>query len=127
MSSGLRRSRSFLRFRRFCDPWVAILQAVWAPSHQQQEMSVGEITTRVNAILLSFGDMYDYRPKEIGWKLRNLQLSTRSNGKRKVLRFSGENRSRIHRCIREFGLQLPFFDDCPDCKWLQSTEVKPVE
>jgi hypothetical protein len=109
------------------DPLVASLQAVWNPSHNQKQMSVGEITTFVNAILRSLGDIYEYNSREVGWKLRNLKLPTRSNGQRKVLRFSGENRSRIHRCVREFGLQLPFFDDCPDCKELQGTKEKPVE
>jgi hypothetical protein len=109
------------------DPRVAILQAIWTPSHNQKQMSVGEITTLVNAILRSLGDIYEYNTKEIGWKLRNLKLPTRSNGQRKVLQFSGENRYRIHQCVREFGLQLPFFDDCPYCKELQGTEQKPVE
>jgi hypothetical protein len=109
------------------DPRVASLQAVWTPSHNQKEMSVGEITTRVNAILRSLGDIDEYNSREIGWRLRNLKLPTRSDGQRKVLRFSAENRSRIHQLVREFGLQLPFIDDCPDCKKLQETEKKSVE
>ena len=109
------------------DPRRVCLQAVWAPSHQQREMSVGEITIRVNAILRSLGDIYEYSVREIGWKLRELQLPTRSDGRRKVLRFSGENRSQIHQLVREFGLELPYYDDCADCKGLQATEQKPVE
>ncbi|MGA7379368.1 MAG: hypothetical protein WBX03_00840 [Terriglobales bacterium] len=109
------------------DPGVASLKSVWTPLHQQKEMSVDEITTRDNAILRSFGEMYEYNTREIGRRLANLKLVTTSNGQRKVLRFSGENRLRIHQCVREFGLQLPFFDDCPDCKRLQATEQKPVE
>ena len=127
LTSLLQLHQEQLLARRSCDPWVASLQAVWTPSHKQKEMAVAEITTRVNATLRSLDDLYEYNVKEIGWKLRNLKLSTTSNGQRKVLRFSGENRSRIHQCFREFGLQLPFFDDCPDCKRLQATEVKPVE
>jgi hypothetical protein len=109
------------------DPRVASLEAVWTPSHLQKEMTVGEITTRANAIMRALGDIYEYNSKEIGWRLRNLKLPTRSDGQRKALRFSAENRSRIHQLVREFGLQLPFFDDCPDCKKLQETEQKPVE
>jgi hypothetical protein len=115
-----------LSAQRFCDPWMAILQAIWTPSHEQREMSVGEITDRVNALLQSLGDIYEYNSKEIGWKLRNLQLSTSSNGKRKILRFSDENRRRIHQCFREWGLELPFFDNCVNCKELQTNEQKPV-
>jgi len=109
------------------DPGVASLKSVWTPSHQQKEMSVGEITARINAILRSLGEMYEYNTREIGRHLANLKLVTTSNGQRKVLRFSGDNRVRIHQCAREMGLQLPFFDDCPDCKRLQATEAKPVE
>ena len=109
------------------DPRVASLQAVWTPSHLQKEMTVGEITTRANAIMRALGDIYEYNSKEIGWRLRNLKLPTRSDGQRKALRFSSENRTRIHQLVREFGLQLPFIDDCPDCKELQGTEQKPVE
>ncbi len=100
------------------DPRVAILQAVWAPSHEEKGLPVAEITSRANAILRSLGDIVLYNAKEIGWKLRELKLPTRSDGKRKVLRFTGDNRSRIHECVREFRLKLPFFADCPDCKRL---------
>jgi hypothetical protein len=109
------------------DPRVAILEAVWAPSHEQNEMSVAEITKRVNAILHSRGENLEYSAREIGWKLRNLHLCTTSNGKCKVLRFSAETRYQIHRCVREYGLQLPFRKDCDDCQGLQAPDKKAVE
>jgi hypothetical protein len=113
--------------QRSRDPRVAIQEAVWAPSHEREEMSVGEITKRVNAILRSRGVTYEFNVKEIGWKLRNLYLCTSSNGKCKVLRFSGEIRCRIHQCVQEFRLGLPFVKNCQDCQGLQATEKKPVE
>jgi hypothetical protein len=111
------------------DPQVASLRAVWDPLHKkkEKEMSVGDITNSVNAILQAFGETYEYGTRDIGWRLRNLKLPTRSNGQRKVLRFSAEMRSRIHQRVREFGLQLPFFEGCPECKGLQGAEEKPVE
>jgi hypothetical protein len=113
--------------QRSRDPRVVILEAVWSPSHEQDEMTAGEITKRVNAILRSRGENHEYNAKEIGWKLRNLNLCTSSNGKCKVLRFSGDIRDRIHRCIREFRLRMPFRKDCPDCQGLQATEGKSIE
>ena len=109
------------------NPSVAILEAIWTPSHDQNEMTVGEITKRVNTILRSRGVNQDYNVREVGWKLRNLYLPTTSNGKCKVLRFSAENCYRIHRCVRDFGLQLPLGKDCDDCQGLLATERKPVK
>ena len=84
------------------DPRVAILETVWTPSHDQDDMAAGEITKRVNAILRSRGENREYCVKEIGWKLRNLNLGTSSNGKHKVLAFRSTTRSRIHEQVREF-------------------------
>ena len=64
---------------------------------------------------------------EIGWKLRNLNLRTSSNGKHKVLAFWSTTRSRIHDQAREFRLQLPFRENCKDCQALQATKEKPIK
>ena len=113
--------------QRSRDPRVAILEVVWGPSHDQDEMAVGEITKRVNAVLRSRGVTDEYNVREMGWKLSRLGLCTSSNGKRKGLRFSSETRWGLHRSTREFGLKLPFRKDCADCQGLQATEQKPVE
>src|SRR5579863_6091259 len=115
------------RALRSRDPRAAIQESIWNPSHQEGEMSTSEITKRTNALLHLRGEPYRYNSREIGWHLKKLGLHTQSNGKCKVLRFPGENRHRIHQCVREFGLQLRFFDDCPDCNGLQVTEGKLVE
>lgn len=62
------------------DPQVAILQGIWGPCHQQKELSVADVTMRTNTLLQALGDTYVYNSKEIGWRLRNLKLSTRSDG-----------------------------------------------
>jgi hypothetical protein len=108
------------------DSRVAILEAVWTPSHEQDDLSAAEITKRVNAILRSRGANQEYDVREIGWRLRHMSLSTRSNGKRKLLRFSDDVRWRTHRCIREFRLDLPFKKDCSDCQAMQATGTKPI-
>lgn len=108
------------------DPRVAILEAVWIPSHELDELTVAEITRRVNALLRSRGESQDYNCKEIGWKLRNLYLRTSNRGNCKALRFSTAIRDRIHEGIREFRLQLPFKKDCPDCRAMQAAGDKVV-
>jgi hypothetical protein len=79
--------------QRSYDPRVAILETVWTPSHDQDDMAAGEITKRVNAILWSRGENREYSVKEIGLKLRNLNLGTSSNGKHKVLMFRSTTRA----------------------------------
>jgi hypothetical protein len=111
--------------QRSCDPRVAILEAIWTPSHQQDEMSVAEIAKRVNAILHSRGLNHEYSVKEIGWKLRNLGLSTSRTGKGKELRFA-ESRGEIHYAAREFRMQLSFVKNCTDCQEIQAAEGKGV-
>jgi hypothetical protein len=109
------------------NPLVAIVEAIWTPSHEVDELSVTEITKRVNAILQSRGFNQEFNVREMGWKLRHLHLRTTSDGKRKILRFTAETRYGIHRCVRDLRLQLPFRKDCNDCQALQATDVKLVE
>ena len=70
----------------------------------------------VNALLRDRGETLRYNSKEIGWKLRSLGLLSRHTGMRKALRFSRDVRRQIHRLAAQFGLQLPRFADCEDCK-----------
>jgi len=79
-------------------------------------MSTDAITKRVNALLHDRGETLRYNSLEIGWKLRNLGLLSQHNGKRKALRFSRDVRRQIHRLAAQFGLQLPRFAECEDCK-----------
>ena len=98
------------------DPHVASVESVWAPSHKTKEMSTDAIANRVNALLGERGEVLRYNSMEIGWKLRSLGLTSRHTGKRKALRFSRDVRRQIHRLAAQFGLQLPRFADCEDCK-----------
>ncbi len=116
-----------LMAQRSRDPRVAILEAIWSRSHAEAEMTVSEIMTRVNALLRSRGSNQDYNVREIGWKLRNLSLSTSSNGKCKSLRFSEEARWAIHKQVQQFQLKLPFYQECAYCRASQTTEKEPIE
>lgn len=112
--------------QRSRDPRVAILEAIWTPSHQQDQMSVAEIAKRVNAILLSRGLNHEYNVKEIGWKLHNLGLSTSRTGKGKELRFA-ESHAEIHYAARQFRMQLSFVRNCSECQEIQVAEGRVVE
>jgi hypothetical protein len=113
--------RELLR-RRSLDPHIAILEAIWAAAHEKRELNSSEITKRVNAILRSRGEVYEYTSREVGWKLRQLGLYRHRNGNGRALRFSCEIRSRVHQLAREFGVNLPRVEGCRDCSGLQKAE-----
>jgi hypothetical protein len=104
-----------LQQQRALDPLVAILEAIWGPSHEARSLSVTEITKRVNALLRSRGGTYDFNAREIGWRLRNLDLDRRNNGRAKVLQFTPEIRARVHRLVRQVEVRVPAVPGCRDC------------
>jgi hypothetical protein len=98
------------------DPYRAILESVWSPSHECKEISVAEVTKRVNDILRSRGETSISDSRVIGWKLRKLGLPRGRNGDGKHLRFSRQIRLQIHGLASKFQVKLRTFEDCPDCK-----------
>jgi hypothetical protein len=102
--------------RHMLDPCVAIVESVWEKSHKEPEMSTDQITQRVEALLRSRGETLTFNAREIGWKLRDLGIARRHNGKCKVVRFSREMRRRIHQLAAQFGLTLPKVAGCADCE-----------
>lgn len=112
--------------QRARDPQAAIVKAIWDPAHRPGKMSVTEITERVNAILLSSGELHVFNAWEIGWLLRKLRLHTHRSPNWKVLRFSSEIRQRLHQLAWEFGLELPIVQGCPICKETQAIDSSPV-
>jgi hypothetical protein len=98
------------------DPHRAIVESIWAPSHQTTETSMAELTKRVNAIVCSRGETIQFDSRSLGWKLRHLKLPRERNHKGKRLLFSREVRSRVHQLARHLELDLKDFPDCPDCK-----------
>jgi hypothetical protein len=101
---------------RSLDPAVAIVESIWAASHDATEISTAEITKRVNALLRDRGEILEYNSRQIGWKLRHLDLLRQHNGRRKALRFCREMRRRVHDLAAQFKLQLPKVVNCEDCK-----------
>jgi hypothetical protein len=98
------------------DPDRAMVESMWAPSHESKELSMAELGKRVNAILCSRGETIQLNSRSLGWKLRRLQLPRERNGKGKYLLFSREVQRQLHQLARKFELELPSFADCLDCK-----------
>ena len=94
---------------------MALIETIWSPAHEARKISSKEVRNRVNALLRSRGETYEYNSREIGWRLKHLNLHCRPNGNGRALHFSSEIRHRIHQLAREFGLNLPIVKDCPDC------------
>jgi hypothetical protein len=105
-----------LRELRLLDPEVVIVEVLWLPVHNEKEFPVKELTTRLNALLRSRGEISTYNEKEVGWKLRHMGFDRHNNGRGKLLRIDREMRRRIHQLATQFGLELPKVKDCADCK-----------
>ena len=98
-----------------CDVARAIIEVIWAPLHEREEMPISRIADLANALLRSRGETLEYRAEEIGWKLRNLGLYRRRNGSGKILRPSRENILVVHQLARRFCLNLTPVQGCADC------------
>lgn len=105
--------------QRSREPHVVVVEALWVPSHQVKEITLGELTKRVNVLLRAREEIYVYSAKEIGWQLRHLGFTSRHNGKGKSIRFTREVRGRVHQLGAQFGLQLPKQTGCADCETSQ--------
>jgi hypothetical protein len=113
-----------LSARRSTDVNAIIIEGLWAPSHKSPQLPVSDLTKRVNTNLRSRGERNFYSEKEVGWKLKQLDIPRFRNGKGMVVRFTSEVRRRVHFFVREFGLNLPRNENCPDCEESQADVVQ---
>jgi hypothetical protein len=109
-----------LSARRSTDANAILIEGLWTPSHESPQMPVSDLTKRVNATLRSRRERDFYSEKEVGWKLRQLRIPRSRNGRGMVVRFSSEVRRRVHALARQFGLNLPPNENCPDCQESQA-------
>ena len=98
-----------------CDVHHALVEAIWAPSHQDRQIMVSRLTELVNALLRTRGELLEHSPMEIGWKLRGLGFDRQRNGEGMFLRFSMENRVLLHRRAKDWGLDSKTFAGCDLC------------
>ena len=101
--------------RRSCDVNSAVVEVIWAQSHQAKEIAVSQITELTNALVRCRGETLVYSGQEIGWKLKNLGFYRHRNGGGMVLRFSRETRLLVHQLARHYGLTFCAIDGCRDC------------
>lgn len=98
------------------DPSRAIVESLWAPAHSAKQMTVAEVATRTNAILLSRGESLKLDVRAVGRRLSNLALDRPRNRKGRFLRFSADVQRRVHELVRNYGLKLPKIKRCIHCK-----------
>jgi hypothetical protein len=101
--------------RRGCDIELVTIEAMWVPSHGKADISVTDIREWVNCLLRERGEIREFSSEEVGWKLRSLGFHRDRNGNGMLVRFSRENRARIHELGRFFRLDLPPVSGCPHC------------
>jgi hypothetical protein len=104
---------------------AVIIEAIWAPSHQQSVITTLELQKRVNALLLVRGETVELSVREVGWKLTDLGIPRKRNAKGMFLKFS-EVGTQIHGLAQQFGLTLPKMDGCAQCASVQLVESKAV-
>jgi hypothetical protein len=97
------------------NPHRAVIEALWSPSHTDKEMSMKELTKRVNALLRSRNETIEFDLRDIGWKMRQLGLPRQRNRDGMFVQLSRDLRRQVHQLARNFGLKLPRFKDCSDC------------
>jgi hypothetical protein len=111
----LRRMQEDQIAQRGCFVHLAVIEVAWAPSHENREITVSRLTELANACLRCRGEIWEYSPAEIGWKLRSLGFHRHRNGRGMVLQFSQENRSLLHQLAVRWSLNLRAFADCALC------------
>ena len=111
----LQRQEQDTHVQNSCDVARAIIEVIWAPLHEREEMPISRIADLANALLRSRGETLEYSAEEIGWKLRNLGLYRHRNGSGKILRPSRENILVVHQLARRFCLNLTPVHGCADC------------
>ena len=97
------------------NPHRAVIEALWSPSHTEKEISMKELSKRVNALLRSRNETIEFDLRDIGWKMRQLGLPRQRNRDGMFVQLSRDLCRQVHQLARNFGLKLPRFKDCSDC------------
>lgn len=100
-------------------PEGGILTAALALVHEREKQQVlaKELTQLVNATLRARGEIFEYSPEEIGWRLTKLGLFTRRVAGGKGIRLDREFSRSVHDLARRFGVGISpnRFPTCPEC------------
>jgi hypothetical protein len=126
IAPALRRLEQERIAQRRCDVHVAIIEVMWAPSHADRELSISRLTELTNTLLRLRGEILEYSAAELGWKLRNLGFCHHRNGRGMVLRFSHENRLRLHQLAARLSLNLQPVPDCALCSTQEVVDAQKL-
>jgi hypothetical protein len=100
-------------------PECGILSAALVLIHEgaKKQVLAKELTQLVNAILRARGEILEYSPEEIGWRLTRLGLFTRRVAGGKGIRVDREFSRLAHDLAKRFGVEMSpdRFPTCPDC------------
>jgi hypothetical protein len=111
----LQRQDQDAQARRSRDVSVAVVEVIWAASHEGKEITITQVAERTNALLRARGETLVYGAVEIGWQLKNLGVDRHRNGGGMVLQFSQANSLLIHRLAQRLGLKLSPRTGCANC------------
>jgi hypothetical protein len=105
---------------RFFDIEYAIIEILLGLIHEdeQQKISVQDLTDKINALLRTRGERYEYSAENIGWKLRELEIPRHnSNTGRQISLRAGTSR-RLHAFAVSMDLILTkkSHSNCADCR-----------
>jgi len=111
----LQRQEQDAHVQNGCDIARAIIEVIWAPLHDREEIPISRIADLANALLRSRGETLEYSAEEVGWKLKNLGFCRHRTGSGMILRASRENRIVSHQLAQRLCLNLPPVHGCADC------------
>lgn len=110
--SFLEDQRNGARDRALVDPDRALVEVLWGPAHECKELSVGNITDRLNALLRSRGENKVFNSVEVGFRLRNLGIERRRGQNAKLVIVNREMIGHLHDLAVRFGLRLSNHESC---------------
>jgi len=99
-------------------PEVAIITVALALVHEAKvkQMLVKGFAQLVNAALRANGEIIEYSPEEVGWRLSRLGLYTHRMVGGNGIRFDRDFSRSVHDLARNFGVEMvPGSPACPDC------------
>jgi hypothetical protein len=115
-----------VRRERTRDVNCAIVEILWRIVHdkKQRAVSVNKLAGGVNALLRDRGEILQYSPETIGWKLRNnLKIPRHDNSLGRHVLLGRDTSQSVHRLAQAYDLPCAqnVETGCPDCNRVQVT------
>jgi hypothetical protein len=108
-----------VRGQRLCDVNCVIIEILCGIIHdgKHREVRVDALAEDVNALLRSRGEVLAYSAEEVGWKLRNLNISRHSSSSGRRVLLGRDTSQSVHRLAGAYGLPCTqrVEADCPVC------------